>query len=94
MSLRSRIEALERAAEGARFPEACETCGFPDQSAGLLVLLDGADPDRCERCGRVVGRDGRGLGPRYAHAVLTSDEEKLSLPHLAELFDPVILIER
>ena len=71
MTLRSRLNRLERAAAEAGISDNyCAICGYPERRVER-VILDHANPDpeslaRCIGCGRQVDDDGRPLNDQWA----------------------------
>ncbi len=67
MSLRRRLDALERILERMDMDERCPTCGFPgsiERSCSVILALDGSQPPRCRTCDHLVDENGHTRGRR------------------------------
>ena len=80
MSLRSRLDALERMLAQAGITDECPACGGPVPGYNAVVLHeDGEEPAACEECGLFLDADGRPLraragGGETKRIVLLGDE--------------------
>ena len=65
MSLRSRLDALERAASRQTIVPRCPTCGGPATEGGGQTILVGRDPEplRCDTCDGWLDENGRAVPP-------------------------------
>ena len=60
MSLRSRLDALERMLAQAGITDVCPSCGGPVPGYNAVVLHeDGEEPDACKECGLVLDSEGK-----------------------------------
>jgi len=78
VSIKSRLCALERrASSGGYIAETCPQCGRPDPKGPSVLVLDATEGEKareCSRCGRLLDKSGRPLGP-HGQVILVRDDD-------------------
>ena len=65
MSLRNRLDALERRLAQAGITDECPACGGPVPGYNAVVLHEeGEEPETCQECGLVLDAEGKPLNAR------------------------------